>query len=118
MKHPNIVLTEPPTYMDYCTNDNTLNIHPSCIKLSDDELIYLLLHELDHWAQDIGLTPEEREWVQRKYLEKEVNKHLEDDPFLERINAYPFGGWEDCKVDKKRFALIKNIGRKKRGDGT
>jgi hypothetical protein len=54
----------------------------------EDYIMYILLHELDHWAQDMYLDFKDRttNTIRHSTATKPV-------PFVERINRYPTKGW-------------------------
>lgn len=61
-------------------------------KADEKEILYILLHELDHWAQYMFLTHAECEKVMKNSSRK-LSGFTPSKPFVERVNAFPSKGW-------------------------
>jgi|WetSurSiteA1Bulk_404760.scaffolds.fasta_scaffold131921_1 hypothetical protein len=62
--------------------------------VTEDEIIYDILHETDHWAQFAFLDDDEMRKTIMRYREFKPEKHKrEHAPFIERINRYKSVGW-------------------------
>lgn len=66
--------------------------------INDDELILLLNHEIEHWAQMLFLDEKERSWVMDAY---NLSGYLQNEPFIEKINK-----WDTTDVSRKIMHYI------------
>ena len=69
------------SYAKYLHSKNVIQLH----NVQEHQLLPLLNHELNHWAQQLYLTEQQLEQVQEQYNKELKNNRL---PFLESIIGY------------------------------
>lgn len=91
-RFPTIGLDSQVLYACYKWKDNRILFGCGIRNISDDGIVYMLIHEIEHFAQNMFLDDNETE-----HSIKGFNRHR-NCPFVEYITAHPgdydFSGWE------------------------